>query len=211
MEFLKALFEAGALTWEQFSAAVTEKGYKIADLSTGNYVSKQKYNDDIQTRDTTISDLNTQIANRDTDIATLQSQLTDGSKDSETKISDLTSQIATLQSNYETQKTDYENKLSAQQYEFAVRDFAGKQKFSSNAAKRDFIKEMISANLTMQDKTIMGADDFATKYRETNSDAFVVDEPVPPAQEPKDKPTFIQPTPPAPPEENPFNFNFQGI
>lgn len=211
MEFLKALFESGALTWEQFSAAVTDKGYKLVDLSSGNYVSKLKYDDDIQTRDTTISDLNTQIANRDTDIATLQSQLTDGSKDSETKISDLTSQIATLQSNYEAQKTDYESKLSAQQYEFAVRNFAGKQKFSSNAAKRDFIKEMISANLTMQDKTIMGADDFATKYRETNSDAFVADEPAPPAQEPENKPTFIQPTPPTPPEENPFNFNFQGI
>ena len=38
MEFLKALFENGALTWEQFSEAVNAKGYKVADLSTGNYV-----------------------------------------------------------------------------------------------------------------------------------------------------------------------------
>ena len=47
MEFLKALFENGALTWEQFSEAVNAKGYKIADLSAGNYVSKQKYDNDI--------------------------------------------------------------------------------------------------------------------------------------------------------------------
>lgn len=210
MDFLKALFNSGALTWEQFSEAVNEKGYKIADLSTGNYVSKKKFNDEIQTRDTTISDLNTQISTRDNDIAALQTQLSDGSKDSETKISDLTTQIATLQNNYETQKNDYESKLSAQQYEFAVRDFAGTKNFSSNAAKRDFIKEMISANLTMKDKTIMGAEDFATKYQESNSDAFVVE--APPAQEPENKPTFIQPTPPQPePDSNPFNFNFQGI
>lgn len=211
MEFLKALFESGALTWEQFSEAVTEKGYKIADLSTGNYVSKQKYNNDVQTRDTTISELNTQLSTRDTDIATLKSQITDGSKDSDAKIADLNSQIATLQSNYETQKTDFENKLSAQQYEFAVRDFAGTKKFSSNAAKRDFINEMISAHLTMQDKAIMGAEDFATKYQESNSDAFVVETP-PANTETENKPTFIHPTPSQPtPDSNPFNFNFQGI
>ena len=63
MDFLKALFNAGALTWEQFSEAVNGKGYKIADLSTGNYVSKKKFDDEIQTRETTISELNTQTNN----------------------------------------------------------------------------------------------------------------------------------------------------
>lgn len=210
MEFLKALFEAGALTWEQFSSAVTEKGYKIADLSTGNYVSKRKFDDEIQTRDTTITELNSQIATRDTDISNLKTQLADGGKDNETKIADLTAQITALQGNYETQKNEYEQKLSSQQYEFAVRDFAGTKKFSSNAAKRDFINEMISANLTMKDKQIMGAEDFVTKYQESNSDAFAVE--APPTPEPESKPTFIQPTPPQPePDSNPFNFNFQGI
>ena len=168
MEFLKALFENGALTWEQFSEAVNAKGYKVADLSTGNYVSKQKYDNDIQTRDTTISDLNGQISTRDTDIAGLKKQIEDGGKDNDTKISELTNQINTLQTNYDTQKNDYEKRISAMNYEYAVKDFASTKKFSSDAAKRDFINQMISANLTMQDKSIMGAEDFAKKYKESN-------------------------------------------
>ena len=215
MEFLKALFENGALTWEQFSEAVNAKGYKVADLSTGNYVSKQKYDNDIQTRDTTISDLNGQISTRDTDIAGLKQQIEDGGKDNDTKISELTNKINTLQTNYDTQKNDYEKRISAMNYEYAVKDFASTKKFSSDAAKRDFINQMISANLTMQDKSIMGAEDFAKKYKESNSDAFIVEEPKP--QEPKkepDKPMFIQPTPPQPaPSDNAFinAFNFTGV
>lgn len=42
MEFLKVLFENGAVTWDQFAKGVKDKGLKIADLSEGNYVSKQK-------------------------------------------------------------------------------------------------------------------------------------------------------------------------
>lgn len=41
MEFLKELFTE-PMTFEQFAKSVSEKGYKIADLSTGEYVSKGK-------------------------------------------------------------------------------------------------------------------------------------------------------------------------
>jgi chromosome segregation ATPase len=217
MEFLKALFEAGALTWEQFSEAVNAKGYKLADLSTGNYVSKAKFDDEVekvQTRDTTISELNGQIKTRDTDIKNLQTQLNDGSKDNDTKIADLTQQLTALQGEYKTAKTNYDKRIASMNYEYAVKDYAATQKFSSNAAKRDFINEMISANLTMQDKAILGADDFANMYREKNSDAFVVETPTPePTPEPKPAPTFVQPTPPTPPspEADVFNFNFAGV
>ena len=77
---LKKLFESGALTYEQFSAAVSNAGYKLADLSTGNYVSKKKYEDELQAKDATIEDLNNQITTRDTDITNLKTQLEDGSK-----------------------------------------------------------------------------------------------------------------------------------
>ena len=217
MDFLKALFESGALTWEEFTAKVNEKGFKIADLSKGNYVAKKKYEDDLNAKDTTITDLNSQIATRDTDIAGLKKQLEDGSKDSETKVSELTSQVTKLQSDYEAAKNDYEAKLQKQTYEFAVREFASGQKFSSNAAKRDFINEMISAELKMQDKEILGATDFVDKYKKTNSDAFVVedpkqDQPTPDPNQVGSKPFFVQPTPPAPtPDANPFNFGFAGV
>ena len=213
MEFLKSLFESGALTWEQFSEAVNQKEFKICDLSKGNYVAKKKYEDDLATRDTTITELNGQISTRDTDLANLKKQLEDDNTDNSQKITNLQNELTKLQGTYDTTKTEYENKLKAQKYEFAVKEFANGKKFSSNAAKRDFIKEMLGANLVLDKDTIMGADDFTSKYKEANSDAFVVEEPKPPT--PSDpKPNFITPpTPPTPSNDNPFSdmFNFVGV
>lgn len=211
MDFLKELFGEGALTWEQFSEAVTGKGFKLADLSKGNYVSKKKFDDEIKTRETQIEDLNTQIATRDSDIENLKKDIETGGHDNEAKISELTTKLTDLQNQYETAKNDYNTKLSKQAYEFAVRDFANSQKFTSTAAKRDFEREMISAGLTMNENSIIGANDFVASYKEKNSDAFVVEEPTP---TPEPKPTFVQPTPPTPnPSDNPFDavFQFNGV
>ena len=211
MDFLKELFGEEALTWEQFSEAVTSKGFKVADLSKGNYVSKKKFDDEIKTRDTTISELNSTISVRDNDIEDLKQKLETGGQDNETKVKELLTQISTLQGQYEEEKSTLETKLSKQAYEFAVRDFANSQKFTSTAAKRDFEREMISAELTMKDNSIIGANDFVTSYKEKNADAFVTAEPEP---TPEPKPTFIQPTPPTPqPSDNPFDalFNFNGV
>lgn len=211
MDFLKELFGEEALTWEQFSEAVTSKGFKVADLSKGNYVSKKKFDDEIKTRDTTISELNSTISVRDNDIEDLKQKLETGGQDNETKVKELLTQISTLQSQYESDKSELETKLSKQAYEFAVRDFANSQKFTSTAAKRDFEREMISADLKMKDNSIIGANDFVTSYKEKNADAFVTAEPEP---TPEPKPTFIQPTPPTPtPSDNPFDavFNFNGV
>ncbi len=68
MEFLKVLFENGAVTWDQFAKGVKDKGLKIADLSEGNYVSKQKYDNDVHTKDTQIETLNKNIKTRDDDL-----------------------------------------------------------------------------------------------------------------------------------------------
>lgn len=217
MDFLKELFNSGALTWEQFVQAVTDKGYKLADLSTGNYVSKRKHDDEIKTKDQTITDLNGQISKRDADIANLQTQLSDGTKSSEAKVTDLTNQLTKLQGDYSTAKTDYENRLRKQSYEFAVREFANGKKFTSNAAKRDFTEQMIQKNLQMEGQKIIGADDFVSVYTEANPDAFVVEKKDPePQPQPQNNPlpTFVQPTPPqADPNANPFlnAFHFSGV
>lgn len=210
---LKKLFESGALTYEQFSSAVTAAGYKLADLSTGNYVSKKKYEDELQAKDTTIQDLNNQISTRDTDITNLKNQLEDGSKTNETKITDLSNQIQKLQGDYANAKNEYETRLKKQSYEFAVREFANGKKFTSNAAKRDFTEQMIQKNLQMEGQKIIGADDFVTAYTESNPDAFVQGDPAP-APQGNPKPTFIQPTPPQPSgNDNPFTnaFHFNGV
>lgn len=42
MDELKEIFGNGSLTFDDFNAKVAEKGYKLADLSKGGYVSKEK-------------------------------------------------------------------------------------------------------------------------------------------------------------------------
>lgn len=212
MDFLKEVFGTEPLTWEQFSAAVNQKGFKLADLATGNYVSKKKYDDDLKAKATSIEDLTNQISTRDTDIANFKKMLED-SKGNATKIEELNAQITKMQGDYENAKAEYENKLSAQSYEFAVKEYSNGLTFSSKAAKRDFEKEMLAEGLKMKDGTIIGADDFKTAYEQANEDAFVkAPEETP---NPTPKPIFGQPTPPTPdPEEsNLFTqaFNFDGV
>lgn len=216
MEFLQELFGDQALTFEQFSQAVTAKGYKLADLSTGNYVGKKKHDDELSAKDTAIEGLKEQIKTRDGDIKDLKTKLSSDA-DNATKVADLTSQLEKLQGDYDTAKKDYEARLGKQSYEFAVKEFANSQKFTSNAAKKQFVNEMVSENLKMKNGTIIGADDFMKVYREANQDSFVVEQEETPEQQTEleqPKPTFVTPTAPqVQAEENPFAqaFNFAGI
>jgi hypothetical protein len=209
MDFLKALFENGAIDWDTFVKGVTDNGYKLFDLSKGEYVDKSKYDDDLQARDSQITTLNTQLADRDNDLATLKQQLEDAGTDSN-KLSELTNKLSSLQTDYDTAKTNYEKQLAATKYEFAVKEFANGQKFTSSAAKRDFVRSMIEEGLKVKDDKIIGADDYLTQYKTDNADSFVVEDPKP--AEPK--PQFSNPTAPKPePEKNPFDghFNFTGV
>ena len=215
MDFLKELFGEEALTYEQFSNQMNERGLKLADLSTGNYVGKKKYEDEISAKAKAIEDLQTQIKTRDKDIKGLQEQLA-GNADDATKIADLTEQLGKLQGDYDTAKKTYEKQLSKQSYEFAVREFANNQEFTSNAARRDFINEMISENLKMKNDTIIGADDFMAEYAKTNADAFVVknEDTSNTEQDAEPKPNFVQPTTPQTTSgDNPFEtaFSFNGV
>jgi TolA-binding protein len=211
---LKELFGTEALTYEAFSKALSEKGIKLADLSTGDYVSKSKFDDELKSKDATITELNSQITTRDTDISNMKTKLENVDTDNKTKVADLTKQLGQLQATYDSAKSDYDAKLNKQSYEFAVKDFANSKKFTSNAAKRDFINEMLSENLNMKDGNILGAEDFVKSYSESNSDAFVIETPPEPTSEPEDKPQFVKPTVPTPaPTDDPFNglFNFTGV
>lgn len=175
MEFLKVLFENGAVTWEQFLKGVEDKGLKIADLSEGNYVSKLKYDNDVQAKDGQIEALNKNIKTRDTDLAELKNQLENAGND-KAKLKELTSKFDTLQTDYNNAKTEYEGKLQKQKYEFAVKEFAHTQTFTSAAAKREFIRSMTENNLKMDNETILGADDFLETYKKENADSFAIED-----------------------------------
>ena len=209
MEFLEKLFENGAIDWDTFSKGVTAEGFKIFDLSTGDYVDKKKYTDDLEVKDKEITNLKGQLGDRDRDLGDLKRQLEEAGTDSD-KLTDLTTKLSTLQTDYDNAKTNYEKQLTATKYEYAVKEFANGHKFTSTAAKRDFVRSMIEEGLKFKDNTIMGADDYLTKYKENNADSFIVEE-----TKPADpKPTFTTPTAPAPQaDKNPFDgqFNFTGV
>lgn len=189
---VKELFdkaENGTLTWEQFQAAMGDA--KFIDLTEGNYVSRQKYENEIGQRDSQITSLNETITQRDTDLENLQTTLRDAGdieamKEASQKLSD-------LQKQYDKDMKAYQKQLSQQEYEFAVKEFANGKDFTSKAAKRDFVQSMLAKDLKIEDGRIIGADDFVELYSKDNADAFVVqsNDPEPKADP---KPKFSQST-----------------
>ncbi len=214
MATIKELFEKaenGTFTYEQFEKAVKDAGIKLADLSTGEYVSKAKYEAEIQSKDGQITTLNDTITQRDADLAKIKEQLTAAGED-KTKLDDLNAQLSSLQGKYESEVNEYKDRLSKQSYEFAVKEFAGSKKFTSKAAKRDFVNAMISKGLQMDGDKILGAEDFVSAYTAENDDAFAKEEEPKPTPAPK-KPEIVAPTggEADPGSKNPFQFNFTGV
>ena len=174
---LKKVFEAaenGSMTYEQFKEAADKAGAKFVDLSEGGYVSSHKYEDDISAKTKEIETLNGTISTRDTDLETLKKQLEEAGADA-TKLQEATESLAALQTKYDGDMKSYKEQLKKQAYEFAVKEFANTQKFTSAAAKREFERSMIAKELKMDKDKILGADDFVTAYKADNSDSFVTE------------------------------------
>ena len=184
---VKELFdkaENGTLTWEQFQTAAGTA--KFVDLTEGNYVSKQKFDDEISQRESHITELANKISARDTDLQQLQQKLTDaGDLDA---LKQASADLANLQKQYDKETKQYKAQLTKQAYEFAVKEFANSKNFTSNAAKRDFIQSMLNKNLSVEDGKIIGAEDFVQMYAKDNDDAFV--------KKTESKPQFTQSTEP---------------
>lgn len=212
MEFLKVLFNSGALSFEDFVKACQNAKMNIVDLSTGDYISKNKYNDEIQANKTTIDQLQQTIKDRDKDIRDIKKQLGEASTDAD-KLTQLQTDLDNLQAKYTTDTQAFEARLSKQAYEFAVKEYAGTKKFTSKAAKREFINSMIAKDLKMEGDTIIGADDFVKAYAAENEDSFVKEEkkPDPKTPTPKFVDVTSNPEPPKPNDPNQFNFSFMGV
>lgn len=185
--------ENGTLTYEEFEKAAQSGKAKFADIGEGQYVSKHKYDSEIETLNEQIKQLNETVATREGDLQNLQQKLEDAGNDA-SRLTSVLNEFDTLKTKYDSDMKAYQDKLSQQSYKFAVKEFANTKKFTSNAAKRDFVQAMESKGLQMDKDTILGAEDFAKAYAEENADAFVVENPDP-VDPPKPTPTFIQPTP----------------
>lgn len=172
---IKELFdnaENGTLTYDEFVKGA-EKA-KFVDLSEGGYISVAKHEDEIAKLNSQVKTLNETLETRDTDLKDLQSKLKDAGANAD-KLETLSNDLNALQSKYEEDTKAYQEQLSKQAYEFAVSEFANGYNFTSKAAKKDFIREMIDANLKLDEKGIVGGKDFYERYAEDNSDAFVTE------------------------------------
>lgn len=203
--------EDGKITLEQFTKFATDGNAKFVDLSEGKYVSALKHQNELESKDTQINTLNTTIATRDEDLKKLQSQLADAGNSEET-VQKLQADLDTLTKKYKDDTANYQAMLSEQAYEFAVKEYANSKKFTSKAAKRDYIHTMLDKKLPMENGAILGADDFTTSYAKENDDAFVVeDNGNKPAET---KPKFAQPTgteQKTKENDTGFNWNFIGV
>lgn len=159
MPELKDLFKDGALTYEQLQTACSDAKIQLGDISA--YVPKSQY-DELQTK----------ITERENDIGELNKKL-EAAKEADEKAATLKSELEALQAKYQKEADDFKANLNKQAYEFAVKEFANSKKFSSEAAKRDFIASLNSKKLTFENGKILGAEDFLTVYSAANSDAFV--------------------------------------
>ena len=175
MDFLKELFNAGPLTWDGFTKAVGDKGLQLADLSTGHYVSKIKHEEELKAKDEQIETLNGSLKTRDDDLADLKSKLETAGGNAD-DVKKLTEDLQKLQMQYDTDTKAFQKKLDGQKYEFAVREFTSEHTFTSEAAKREFIRAMTEKGLTMEGDKIMGAGEFLEEYKKNNADSFASDD-----------------------------------
>ena len=183
--------ENGTLTYDQFTELT--KDAKFADLATGDYVSKKKFDDELASKDNQIQTLNGTLKDRDKDLETLKTQLVDAGTDAE-KLATLNDDFTKLQGKYDAEVKSYKEQLKKQAYDFAVKEFANTKEFTSGAAKRDYIDQLRKAELKMDGDKILGAEDFTTKYMEENADAFVIKSEPAPEPAKHEPPKFVGPT-----------------
>lgn len=143
-----------------------------------------------------IEDLQGQISTRDADLTSLNEQLNAAQADAG-KLVDAQSALASLQSKYDEEQQAWAAKAAKQAYEFAVKTEAGKLKFSSAAARKEFIREAIAQEFKQDGDTLMGYSDFVAKYKEADPGAFIADEPTP-APTPEPVPKIVLPGNPSP-------------
>lgn len=219
-EFLKE--HLGDELFSQVSVKLKDnKTLKLVDLSSGEYVSKNKFDDKLKEVETLKGNLET----RDTDLKTLQEDFKGAKKQlkefegSDKTISELETKVTELQGKYETDTKTYESQLQAQAYDFAIKEATGAVEFTSKLAKESFISKLKADEnkLLVKDGNLQGFDDFVKKFKESDPDAFKAQEPDPaPNEQPNQfqPPKFVAPTSGGQQkaaEGDPFGFNFNAV
>ena len=172
-EFLRKLFkkdENGAvipMTYEELEAAIdADKGIKIADLSGGGYVAKDKFD----AKETELKGIRKQLDDANTQIKSFEDQDVDGIKQ----------KVADWEAKYNTDTQALKDQMAAQNRSHAEDMFLAGYKFTSKVARKGVLDELRSKQFQLDEKgTFLGAKEFMSSLMEDEDykGAFVTENP----------------------------------
>ena len=151
MEFLKTLFGEKALTYDQLAEKVTKQGMKLADLSAGGYVGKEKF-DALTTEK---NSLQTRLEEANTKLEGYDPQWKEKAQQAQNQAD---AEVAKIKRSY------------------LLRDQTANIKFSSQSARKAFLSDLEAKNLPVQEDKVLGLEDFIQQYRESDPGAFLSEE-----------------------------------
>lgn len=182
------------------NAAQTDKTKHIryVDLSEGQYVGKDYHNAqiaDLKSQQKTMQETwQTELASRDASLNELKAQLDKAQTDAG-QLAEAQKKITEMQMQYETDSAAWKKRLADQELQHRLSEKSSELKFSSPAAKRDFMRQAGDMDFKVTEKgVIFGYDDFVNNYKTENPGAIV--DPTPdPEPQPNDGGKGGTPTP----------------
>lgn len=150
---------------QEHNAGIEDKlqHVRYADLSEGNYVSKEKY----QTLETKSNGLQTQLNEANTTINSYKDMDIDGIKES----------AKNWETKYNTDTQALHTQIDNQQKQFAAERFMDTQKIKSPLSRKAIMQEFLAQNLEFKDGAFKGADEYMKGVKEKYPDEFEADEP----------------------------------
>lgn len=169
-EYLKSLFDGGAITFEQLVAALgTHKEIKLVNLADGGYVAKEKHDNKVKELTTELEGVKGQLTEANTTIQSYKDMDIDGIKQS----------AAEWQQKYETDTKSLQEKLDAQATEFAARTYLDGFQYADELVK-DAIYDKFMAKFNgkrSEDGKFEGADAWMEEMKKTYPSSFAASKP----------------------------------
>lgn len=106
----------------------------------------------------------------------------------------MSEEIEKYKAQAEQAKADYEKQIADRDYADLVDKAVASLKFTSNSAKKAFIAELNSDKLKVKNNTLIGFDDFVKAYKESDADAFSIEDVKPTAKFTQAMPTQTKDT-----------------
>lgn len=151
MEFLKEFLGEELYSQVADKLKGNEK-VKLANLASGEYVAKQKFND------------------KEAEVSTLNTQLSDLKKELN-KFAGI--DVEALNNKIKELEIESSKKINSIKRESAVKDILNGYKFSSKSAKESVFNKMLAKDLKFENDELLGAEDYINVIKKEDPKAFL--------------------------------------